>query len=326
MSVSLNDVSNWMTQYIMSIFLVVGILGNVINIYMFTRKESFRNSCSLYLLAASILNILSIIWGICPSLYTLYNTDPSTYSFIYCKLRLYTLHTLLMIGRSLMVFACADRYALCSRSARLRSFCEPKLAIKLIIAHIFVWPILTVHIVFLENFTGHRCAMLGSNDLIYGLYSTVIAGILPPLLMSIFSILTIRHRRELIIRLNAARINNKRDTTFMIMLLSQVIVYVLTTCLYPTVTLYRAITGDQTKSTERLQIESFLAFLSGSFLIYLNPASAFYVYFIVAKNFRKDCKLAFIRLYKRITGERRRVQPTIAQVNSILPVNHAIKF
>ncbi|CAF0760789.1 unnamed protein product [Adineta steineri] len=97
MSVSLTDVSNWMTQYIMSIFLVVGILGNVINIYMFTRKESFRNSCSLYLLAASILNILSIIWGICPSLYTLYNTDPSTYSFIYCKLRLYTLHTLLMI-------------------------------------------------------------------------------------------------------------------------------------------------------------------------------------------------------------------------------------
>ncbi|CAF4433204.1 unnamed protein product, partial [Adineta steineri] len=95
MSVSLNNVSNWMTQYIMSIFLVVGILGNVINIYMFTRKESFRNSCSLYLLAASILNILSIIWGICPSLYTLYNTDPSTYSFIYCKLRLYTLHTLL---------------------------------------------------------------------------------------------------------------------------------------------------------------------------------------------------------------------------------------
>ncbi|UJR29052.1 hypothetical protein I4U23_010267 [Adineta vaga] len=306
----------------MSTFLAFGVFGNLINVYMFTRKDSLRNSCSLYLLAASVINILSIIWGICPSLYTLNNIDPATYSFIYCKLRLYTIHTLLMIGRSLMVFACFDRYALCSRSIRLRSFCVPKLAIRLIIAHIFIWPLLTLHIVFLQNFIQNRCYMPGLNDVIYAFYSVIVAGILPPLLMSIFSLLTMRYRLELLVRLNAVGVNTKRDNAFMIMLVSQVIIYVITTGLYPTMTLYRAVTDGQPKSSERQQIETFLTFIGGSLLIYLNPTSAFYIYFTVAKSFRKDCKFAFVRYYRRLVGQRVSPESKVVQAHTVLHVIH----
>jgi hypothetical protein len=313
MSASLVNVRVWMTEYIMSMFLAFGFLGNIINIYMFTRKVSLRNSCCLYLLAASIINILSIIWGIVPSLYGLNNIDPSTYSFIYCKLRLYAIHTLLMIGRSLIVFACADRYALCSQSVRLRSFCQPKIAVRVIIATILVWPILTLHIPILQNFTERKCFTSGIYVLIYGLYATLAAGILPPLLMAIFSILTIRHRRQLRTRLSVPRTTNRRDHSLMLMLSSEVAVYVITTSLYPTITLYQAITNAQTKSTESLQIETFVSFLGGSFLIYLNPASIFYVFFIASKSFRKECKTASISLYRRLIGRRGRVEPIRAQ-------------
>ena len=154
MTVTLPILRDWMTRYVMSIFLVLGVLGNLINVYMFTRKDSLRSSCSFYLVAASAVNTLCVAWGIIPSLYILDRTDPSTYSFVYCKLRLYTIHTILMIGRSLIVCACIDRYALCSQSTRLRSFCAPKVAVRIIIGHFCVWPLITVYITFIQEFVA----------------------------------------------------------------------------------------------------------------------------------------------------------------------------
>lgn len=315
MSASLVNIRAWMTRYPMSVFLGLGCLGNIINVYMFSRKDFRRNSCSLYLLAASFANIVSVVWGIAPALYTLDNTDPSTYSYAYCKLRLYTIHTSLMIGRSFIVLACIDRYALCSQSIRLRAFCQPKIAIRVIIINYLLWPILTIHIPLLQNFSNNRCFMSGAYVLIYGLYSTLAAGTVPPALMAIFSLLTIRHRRELRTRLNGADGSRKRDHSLVVMLSSEVIVYVVTTSLYPAITLYRAITTNQTKSTETLRIEAFVAFIGGTFLIYLNAASVFYVYLIASKNFRKECRLVLIKIIGKLTGQTNQVNPRTTYLN-----------
>jgi hypothetical protein len=158
--------------------------------------------------------------------------------------------------------------------------------------------------------------MSGSYVIIYGLYVTICAGTLPPVLMIIFSVLTIRHRRELRTRLNTTRVSNRRDDALMIMLLSQVIVYVITTCLYPAITLYRAVTNGKTKTTQSLQIETFVNFLGTALLVYLNPASAFYVYFTSSKSFRKECKTAFVHLYKKILRRRGQVAPGMTQTHT----------
>ncbi|CAF0711783.1 unnamed protein product [Adineta steineri] len=309
MSWSLIDVRLWMIRYITSFIWAFGFSGNLIIIYVFTRKNFLRNSCVLYLLAASIINILSLSWGILQSLYNLDHIDPTTYSFVYCKLRQYINHTLLMIGRSLIVFACIDRYAICNGSARFRSFCQPKLAIRMIIAHIFIWPIITVHIAIEQVLYQNQCIMTSPYIIIYGFYSAIVAGIIPPVLMTIFSLLTIRHRRELRTRLNAGRINSRNDHTFTIMLFSQVFVYIITTSLFPAITLYKAITNTYIKSARSLEIETFVNFFSTSFLVYLNPASALYVYIASSKGFRKEFNAAFTNLSKRIIRRRIRVEP-----------------
>lgn len=313
---SLADVRRWMTRYIMTGFLSFGLLGNLINVFLFKRKDFLSSSCSIYLLAASIVNLLTISWGIGPSLYTLDNVDPSTYSYLYCKFRLYTIHTLLMIGRSLIVSACFDRYALCSGSLYLRSFSRPKIAVRCIIVTLFIWPILTVHIAILQNFLGNRCGMTGVYVLIHGIYATFAAGICPPLLMTIFSLLTVRHRRELQLRLNTTGKEKKRDHAMLVMLMSQVIVYVITTSLYPAVTLYLAITNGDVKSVPRTQIESFLSFIGGSFLIYLNPSSPFYVYWITSKNFRKEIKQMLIIFSRRILRRGRQIDMVTTQIHN----------
>ena len=293
----------------MSLFLVCGFLGNLCNLYIFTRKDFLKNSCCLYLFAASILNLLTVSWGIAPSLYNLDNVDPSTYSFVYCKLRLYTIHTLLMIGRTLIVLACIDRFALCSGSPRLRVFSQPKVAIPCIIITLAVWPVLTVHIPILQNFSGGRCTMTGAYILIYGLYATMAAGLCPPVLMGVFSVLAIRHRRELQTRLKTTRKGSKRDHALLVMLMSEVGVYVITTSLYPAVTLYLAVTNSQSKTLQRMQIESFVNYLGGSFLIYLNPASACFTYVVASKSFRKEVRQVAIYWYKQLTGQMKKVNP-----------------
>ena len=212
-----------------------------------------------------------------------------------------------MIGRTLIVLACFDRYALCSGLLNLRAFSRPKIAIGCIVGTILIWPILTVHIVILQQFQGNRCGMTGVYVLIYGIYSTFAAGILPPLLMTVLSLLTVRHRRELQLRLNTLGKEKKRDHAMLVMLMSQVIVYVITTGLYPAVTLYLAITNDERKSVPRSQIESFINYIGGSLLVYLNPASPFYVYWVTSKNFRKEVKQLFLRFARRILCRRQRI-------------------
>jgi hypothetical protein len=91
-----------------------------------------------------------------------------------------------------------------------------------------------------------------------------------------------------------------------VMLIGQVIVYVISTSLYPAVTLYLAITTQHEKHSQRVQIETFLNFLGSSFLIYLNPSSTCYIYLLASRSFRQEVKRGLLRSCKSMQG---RLQP-----------------
>ncbi|CAF3652259.1 unnamed protein product [Rotaria sp. Silwood1] len=289
MSASLNDVRIWMTRYLMSSYLTLGLLGNLINIFMFTRKNPLRNSCSLYLLTISIAHIFNAIVGVVPTIYNLDNVDPSLYSYIFCKLRVYTQHSVIMFSRTLLVIGCIDRFALCSNNQRFRSLNNPKVALRIIIGLLIAWPCINIYIPLVTMFTVNGCLMTDLSAVIWGIYTVIVPGILTPLSMSIFSLLAIRNRRHLQERLNGTRNNaNKRDYTLMIMLLGEVLVYVTWTSLFPATTLYKAVTTNVVKSVQRQQIENFIIFLGSTFLPFLVPSSTFYIFIIASRSYRKE--------------------------------------
>ncbi len=57
-------------------------------------------------------------------------------------------------------------------------------------------------------------------------------------------------------------------------------------------TFYLTLTNDiiSNKSSERLNIESFINFVTMSLLLYLNYNTTFYVYFIASESFRNSIK------------------------------------
>ena len=302
----LADVQQNLTRYGMSSYLVLGNIGNIINIIIFCQREHRKNSCSLYLLIASLVNIFVLNYGIIPTLYSLDHPNPELYSTVFCKLRLYFLHSALMISRSLVVLACFDRFAVSSPSQRIRSFCKPKIAFRAIFCILMAWPIISIHIPILLNIQSGRCITSGTYGFIYSSYSFLVAGLLPPILMIFFGFKTIKNLR--LIRTRVQPINNHRifrikreDYNLMVMLMWEVIVYLFSTTPYPVQTLYLTVTSSIIKSTLRLQIESFITYMAYSFLIYINSASPFYVYVSTSRAFRRECKRFFIQTRRRAT-------------------------
>lgn len=288
-----------LTRYGMSTYLVLGNIGNLVNIAIFCQKQHRKNSCSLYLLTASFINIFIINYGIIPTLYSLDYPDPELYSMVFCKLRLYFLHSALMMSRSLVVLACIDRFALSSSSTRVRSICRPKVAFPAIFCVLIAWPIIAVHIPILLMIQSGRCSTFGTYSIIYSSYSFLVAGLLPPTSMIVFGFKTIHNLHLIHSRIQPNADENfrikRRDYSLMVMLMWEIIVYLISTTPYPVQTLYLAVTSNVIKTTLRLQIESFITFMAYSFLIYINNASPFYIYIGTSRTFRHECKQLFKR-------------------------------
>lgn len=69
---------------------VLGMIGNVLNIYVFTRHKLRSSPCALYFLVAAIAGIY-IVGVMIPSriLQNAYDTDPTYYSSAYCGIHYY---------------------------------------------------------------------------------------------------------------------------------------------------------------------------------------------------------------------------------------------
>jgi hypothetical protein len=131
---------------------------------------------------------------------------------------------------------------------------------------------------------GDVCSMFDFYKFFYPIYQTIVAGILPPILMSTFGFLTVRTLRQR----HASNIQVKRkDRDLMRMLVAEVMINVVASIPYSGNLLYGTATFFVVnKSASRLEMEGFFNFLS-QFLIGLLSVSPFYLFIISSKTFRR---------------------------------------
>lgn len=122
---------------------------------------------------------------------------------------------------------------------------------------------------------------------------------MPLFLMSLFGFLTLRSLKTLssrVIPVNgivpvASEQKKKRDIDLLRMVLTEIIVYLILTSAYPLVFLYTTVTANITdKSATRVQIESFVSFISNTCLQYMNHGSRLFIYLATSRIFRSDVK------------------------------------
>lgn len=99
------DIQKILGRYGLSLLIILGNVGNLFTIFIFSQTLKKRSSsCTLYLLAASISNWFLINTALVSSVYGVDHIDPQHRSIVVCKLRWYGGQILLMFSRSCSKF------------------------------------------------------------------------------------------------------------------------------------------------------------------------------------------------------------------------------
>ncbi|CAF1000550.1 unnamed protein product [Didymodactylos carnosus] len=237
---TLNYIQQQLNIYANILLYIFGVIGSVLNTIIFSQKQSRTSSCSMYFLASSITDFLTIHLAFIPRFYSFVNTDPNTYSLLYCRWRFYVFHSLIMLSRYYIVLACIDRFALCSTNVKYRQFSRSKIAFRLIPLTALVWFIIPIHIILFQTIDKNRCTQVGFYSLFFSIYAVIFAAVLPPLFMIVFTLLIFKNVKQIRRRIQPTTASNslhikQRDYQLIKMLLLQVIVYIISTLPYPPV-------------------------------------------------------------------------------------------
>jgi len=182
-----------------------GMIGNSLNIIIFTSLKTFREtSAAFYMNVTSFVNIFQLVVGLLSRIMiTGFNIDPTQTSSFICKARAFTLTTTMLISFTFECFGVIDQYL--SLTNRYRHFCNVKIASCLAFISIIFWCLHGIPILILSNVsivgstTQTSCII---QNAIFGVYSSrfvfpILLGLLPLSIRTIFGILAFINVRSL---------------------------------------------------------------------------------------------------------------------------------
>ncbi|UJR07927.1 hypothetical protein I4U23_012210 [Adineta vaga] len=234
-----------------------------------------------------------------------------------CKLRIFGYTFSLGLTRQFLCLISIDRWIISAKHAHIRKISSPKVVRWLIIGSVCFWALFSMHgLIGYQTTPTYFCgAPLGSFYASFYAIQITIASIIPFIVISIFSMLTLRnirhHRRIRTINPNlllSATANvslpqtlNYRRREFQLIKISflQVIFYVtlaMTSTIFP---LYSYLTSTLPKSTDQLAIDAFII-SSALILLYTYTASTFFIYTLASKAFQKEFLITCAIIFKHI--------------------------
>ncbi|CAF1112051.1 unnamed protein product [Adineta steineri] len=205
-------------RYISIVLLFFGIIGNILNILVFTRKIFRNNICVTYFLASTIFDFLALIIGLIPRSLNGFNIDPSQNSTILCKLKFFITYFTGYTAAWFIGFACVERYLTSSTDVNTRRLITMKRAR---LSMIFV--ILFGFLAFGEQFycidinqnlfgASQSCYQLRLNiqcQIADSLMQFLFEILAPTLMMIVFGSLTLRNVRRKHRRINIIQTANR---------------------------------------------------------------------------------------------------------------------
>lgn len=200
-----------LTQVTVPIIIVFGIMGNSLNIFIFTRRNLIGHACTLYFLALAVNNLFyTSVLLIFNLLADGYRIAPALQSNAFCKLFSYALNLMPTLSAYFIVLASIDRFCASSSKASYRRFSSVKMARRLILTMVNLFAAFFIGILFafeLRLDDGLGCTT--RNNILFNqiflFLEMIIYVMLAPLLMSLFGMLTICNTRR-------ARIQPMGDT------------------------------------------------------------------------------------------------------------------
>lgn len=296
------NIQYFLTRYGMTSYLILGNIGLFFNLMIFSQPTHRRNASSLYLLVSTICHFFCLNFGIFPYIYALYHQDLLITSLIFCKIQFYFRHTPYQILRTMMILACVNRYISTNVRHRFECFNRYNTTVRCILLVILFWVLACSFIPILLSIEHEICKMNDDTSaLVYSIYLLIFAGMIPPILMIIFSLCIVfnlkKLHRRIHPRMKTTGLMRKRDRDYIRMLLVEILIYILTTFPYTCVAIYITILEIQAGYHEHDPDQLFLSYMTRSFLLYLYNSLPFWIYILMSKSFRTEFKDLLVKWY-----------------------------
>jgi hypothetical protein len=221
------EILNFATQYSFYtgyIIFTLGIIGNAINILVFTQLKLFRdNRCAFYLTVESISSLFYQFINLTLTIFTsIYGDDGTGRFLVWCKLRYMLAETAVLITFSMICCTAADEFFSTNYRFNLRQICTMKVArcliftlVSLSIIHGIIFGL------FFDIQSSVGCVILNQIFLQYATFFVypVLLGLLPIVIASFFSLLAFQNVRRIVRRqLPIVRRRLDRQMTAMVLI------------------------------------------------------------------------------------------------------------
>ena len=278
-----------LSRYVYLVVVVLGIIGNLFNIVIFRRKKFRSNSCSLYFIAYSINNIMSLTNGLLLwSLLFGFQFDLENTSVIFCKIRRYFTHVCFLLSSCLLTTASINRFArvrqaqLTKNLHRYIYLCKPQASLRIILLIIVFCAMVNVHVPFFFVIDDGECyARPGAYRVFFDVFFLVVYAICPPLGMMAVNIATVAQIRR--VRCLVHPTVSRREYHLIVLVIAHSVFNVVLTLPF-TINKFIYYMSDDYYLTDRSKLVRCITLL----LAFINPGLSFFLYTLTTKSFRRE--------------------------------------
>jgi hypothetical protein len=138
---SLSYIGDQITIYSAYFILLIGVLGNGINILVFLSMRTYRRTpCTFYFLIGSIVNLTYLPIILITHIMSVgYGIDFTRTSVVWCKLRQFLFVCLSSITLTCSCLATIDQFLVTSQNVNLRRFSNIKWAHRITLIVVIIW-------------------------------------------------------------------------------------------------------------------------------------------------------------------------------------------
>ncbi len=293
----LNRLTTLFTRYVGITLYGFGLIGALLNMYVFSKSALRSNPCCLFLLALNIVDFLHIHNGLLVRIMQHgFHWDPMLILPSLCQVRHYIVYVLITLYAILLILASCERYAsTCKRGTQWRRFSKSATVCYTLLGSTLICCFVCLFVIFCYSVdeTSLCAARNGVCTTLTMVYTSVMIGFIPPIFTAVFICLTLRNLRNIRHRSRAAPISyrtymrikdaNEQLTSMFFMQITAMLVSSLP---YASLLVYQLSTRHMNKTPLRTVWEQNIAqFIY--LLTYVNYVCSAYVYLATSPVYRQ---------------------------------------
>jgi hypothetical protein len=196
-------IAQLLTRYVLLVMVILSLVGNTLNILVFSRPKLLSSPCTVYLLAAACFNLVWTIAGVLSQVLSTFNLDFSAQLTPLCKIRHFIFFSFASLSVWMVALATFDRFLISSPSAKYRQFSSFRNVYRMIGITAVILCVNYSNLFYCANIKGKppssTCTSITSQ--VCGSYNELSRimtnAVLPGFMISFFGISTIKHLKKL---------------------------------------------------------------------------------------------------------------------------------